>query len=280
MPTTYAHWRFGQACLKKMPKKYKTYVLNNMDIYNLGVHGPDIFFYALDNKDISEYGSEMHLLPGKDFFERCRIVYKTHKEKEAILSYILGFLSHYTLDSVCHAYVNEKKDYSHISHNKIEAEYDKYLIELDKRKPTSVNRSETLKPNEQIANVISYFHPYDTQATMKSLKMQKFIVGLMTCKYDIKRNILNKILLNKQLYDYSDLLIYKEEFEPCKDSNLRLEKLANKALEKYPKLLTGVLDYMFKDKPLPNYFNNNFEGCKEFSNMPILTYEEEKEFTI
>ena len=45
MPTTYAHYRFGDKCINTLPNNLKEIINNNREIFNYGVHGPDIFFY-------------------------------------------------------------------------------------------------------------------------------------------------------------------------------------------------------------------------------------------
>ena len=52
MPTTYTHWRFGQECIDVLPDELKKIVNDHRDLYDIGVHGPDIFFYDQLHKDV------------------------------------------------------------------------------------------------------------------------------------------------------------------------------------------------------------------------------------
>ena len=45
MPTTYAHFRFGNDLLKVLPDETKKTINKNIELYNIGLHGPDILFY-------------------------------------------------------------------------------------------------------------------------------------------------------------------------------------------------------------------------------------------
>ena len=45
MPSTYAHYRFGQDVLKALPAKYRDTLLQEEDLFNIGLHGPDLLFY-------------------------------------------------------------------------------------------------------------------------------------------------------------------------------------------------------------------------------------------
>ena len=65
MPTTYAHWRFGDKCIRMLPDDLQNIILNNRAIFDYGVHGPDIFFYynCLKHNEVNRYGSAMHDIP-------------------------------------------------------------------------------------------------------------------------------------------------------------------------------------------------------------------------
>ena len=47
MPTTYAHYRFGAECISVMPEQLQKIVNEHRALFDIGVHGPDIFFYDL-----------------------------------------------------------------------------------------------------------------------------------------------------------------------------------------------------------------------------------------
>ena len=46
MPTTYAHFQFGQGCLTKLPSEWIRSIDRRPSLYNFGVQGPDLLFYA------------------------------------------------------------------------------------------------------------------------------------------------------------------------------------------------------------------------------------------
>ena len=49
MPTTYAHDLFGQKVYRQMPEEVKQIIRENGELYRIGLHGPDIFFYYFSN---------------------------------------------------------------------------------------------------------------------------------------------------------------------------------------------------------------------------------------
>lgn len=280
MPTAYTHWRFGADCIQKMPEQLQTKVNKYRDIYDIGVHGPDIFFYDLAHKDVADYGYKMHKKPAKDFFEKCKIIYKDSKNKDATLVYILGFLSHFALDSMCHGYVERKKEFSNITHNLVESQYDRHVILLDKRKANLVDRAESLKPNKENAKVISSFYPFNEKVIYRATSSQRKVITMLNCTYEIKEKFLKSLLHSLGHHNFADLFVGFKEEEICEDSNLRLDKLRNKALALYPKLLKNLLAYLNNKEKLSKYFNHNFEAWDDYKDIPVLNYEEELKYKV
>lgn len=281
MPTTYAHWRFGQDCIQTLPDELQKIILEHIDFFNIGVHGPDIFFYDLKHHEIADFGSELHEIPSIGFFENTKEVYKAYEEKEEMLAYILGFISHFALDSTCHGYVERKKEVSQISHNKIEAEWDGHLIIQDNRFVNLVDRAESLKPTKRICRIISYFFPFEQEEVYYACKQQKKFIGLLNYTSPIRFHFFDGLLhiLNKE--DFRDLLISPKENYQCIDSNLRLDKLRKKATKLYPKLVSNYLNYLNGNtKQLNSYFEHNFEQWPDYQEIPILNLEKELQYNI
>ena len=279
MPTTYAHWRFGCDCIETLPDNLKEIVHSNRELFDIGVHGPDVFFYDLRHSDVVAYGYETHFKDGRDFFERAVKVYKENdKDKDAMLAYLLGFLSHFALDSQCHGYVDRKKEVSGISHNKIEAEYDAHLMRIDGKAVNLVNRSESLRPNKFTARIMARFFPFDEKTMLRTTRMHHLIISTLVCKSSFKRNFFYKTMDKLNLKDHRDLLVIPEEMAECADSNLRLDKLRAHALAIYPELVEDFLNAINNDAELPRYFDHNFEPWDDYKEIPILTYEEESEY--
>lgn len=280
MPTTYAHWAFGRECIENMPKNLQEIIHENRDIYNLGVHGPDIFFYDLLNSKAVKYGTSMHDIPAEEFFKKGKEAFKNHNEKAEMLAYLMGFLTHFTLDSTVHGYVERKKEVSNVSHNAIEAQWDRHLMLMDYRTPNLVDRAEALKPNKKNANIISYFHPFDKTTILRCCKWQRRIVKAITAISPFKQNFLQKLLRKIGLNDYADLFIEFEEKEECRDSNLRLDKLCIKALKLYPKLMKNLLNYLNDEEDLNKYFDHDFQPWPDYKEIEVLPIKKELNYKV
>ena len=274
MPTTYTHWRFGVDCIGTLPEEQREVIIHHRKLFDFGVHGPDIFFYDLTHKELPEYGSALHHKPAREFFEHCIEVYsQNNTDREAMLSYLLGFLSHFALDSQCHGYINKKERFSNLSHNKIEAQYDAHMMRLDGRNIDRTSRTASLKPSRKDAEIMARFFPFNGKEIYRTCMWQKFLLSGLNCQSDLKRSLLSKTLEAMKKYDHRDLIVRKQELEGCRDSNLRTDKLRAYALEVYPLLVRNFMDALENGSPLCSYFENDFDSYGE--EIPVLSYEEE-----
>lgn len=120
-------------------------------LYQLGLQGPDMFFYnipILRHRDYRNVGSYMHESHVNEFFANSfyEIQSMDSKQKrEQAISYIAGFLSHYVGDYICHPYVyarighenGKNSAYVYGLHAALENDIDTLLLKKYKKKKTS-----------------------------------------------------------------------------------------------------------------------------------------------
>lgn len=280
MPTTYAHWAFGRDCIELMPKNLQTIIHEHRDIYNIGVHGPDILFYDLLHSEVPKRGNEMHNTPVEEFFKTCKDEFKLHEEKAEMLAYIMGFLTHFTLDSVIHSYVAKKIEVSPVSHNKVESEWDKHVIELDNRKPNLVDRAESLRPNKKNAKIISYFYPFSDKVILRTCKWQKKTIELLNSISHKKINFFENVLGSPKFSYYLDLFMDYEDDDNCRDSNIRMDKLKEKALKLFPKLMQNLINYLNDKDELLEYFEHDLCEWPDYKDIKVLPYKQKINYKV
>ena len=73
MPTTYAHYRFGCDVLAAMPTDLREIVEKHRQLFDFGVHGPDLLFYdkPFSSTRINAIGYASHERTGADFFAQA-----------------------------------------------------------------------------------------------------------------------------------------------------------------------------------------------------------------
>lgn len=284
MPSTYAHYRFGNMALKHLPNNLIKIIESHRSLYDIGVHGPDYLFYyePYHHNPTSSYGFKMHDKLASDFFKKARIAYANHEEKEAMLAYILGFVSHFSLDYTDHSYVEIKETVSKVSHGLIETEYDRHLLIKDGLNPFKEDPVKHIHPTYENAKIIAYFFDdIGVKKVEKALRGMVFYLRLLKSSSDMKRSFLNTSFKAINQYDsLSSLVMKKEADERCLDSNLRLDKLEPKALELFIALANNMYAYLNGQADLDERFYKTFSYQPNYKEIPVYSLNKEKEYEI
>lgn len=130
----------------------KELIKSNIKLFYLGAQGPDIFYYnnilnKEEKKVLNNLGDMLHTRETKKFFEESFIYLENIKDKyeyRNLLVYLLGFLSHFSLDCAVHPYIfyltgfynkNDKRTKIYNSyHKKLEIIIDVLMMKLKKNK--------------------------------------------------------------------------------------------------------------------------------------------------
>lgn len=138
MPGFITHFVFGKEGFKDVTEgKVKEAIRKYRHVYNIGLQGPDIFFYFPGYVLISKknLGTIMHRSEVNAFFsEMLNYMKKTTTiDREILTAYVAGFLGHQTLDSSTHPYIYFFTDYKEgekgyfARHAKYETDIDYYM---------------------------------------------------------------------------------------------------------------------------------------------------------
>lgn len=173
MPGFTTHYLFGVKSYNDLPNNYLKHVISKYRwLYQIGLQGPDIFFYnipILRHRDYRNVGSYMHEYHVNLFFRNClreisRIT--SRQQKEQAVSYFAGYLCHYIADSICHPYVYGRIQYEtggkasqfHGLHAKLENDIDLLLLRKFKhKKPSEFNQAATICLNGQETQFLSHY---------------------------------------------------------------------------------------------------------------------------
>lgn len=222
MPSTYAHYRIGQEVIHKLPANIQKIITHSKELYDIGLHGPDILFYyhPLKMNSINSIGYRLHDEPGFIFFENAKEIIEQNFQDEKYLAYIFGFICHYVLDATCHKYIDEKINISGISHTEIEVEFDRYLMLLDHHDPIRHHLTHHIISNNDYAKIISpFFYKTDAHHIKKALQSMKTYNDLLIAPSRIKRTMIYSLLKVTGNYkEMHGLLVNIHENPECKDS--------------------------------------------------------------
>ena len=286
MPASYAHYHFAKEALSLVKPNIKTLIDQNRSAYDLGCHGPDILFYnePYHKNKVNRTGFALHDQTATTFLKNARQVYANTREKDDsayLLSYLLGFVTHYLLDYNEHSYVEAKIKHSHISHTEIEMEFDRYLMELDEKDPLSYDTAAHLKITKDSAKVLGQLYKLEGKDIYKSVKQMIFYLRLLRVPNKLKRKALikaMKTLAPDKPYDKQIISLTPNAL--CADSNLRMFKYMQKALPLYAQLSENLIAYLNGQSDLDPYFDHTFEYQDNYLDIPVLDIDKEKEYEI
>lgn len=259
MPTTYAHYRFGQEVLRVLDNNMGETLRQNTDLYNLGLHGPDLLFYykPLSSNKINKLGNEIHGLSGQIFFENARPALLSTNDLPKASAYIAGFICHYILDSQCHPYIRTKED--QVSHNEIEAEFDRFLMLEDRLDPIRYKPTGHIKADLENAKCISeFFSGTGPEEILESIKSMKLYLNLLTAANPLLRVLLIGGLKITGSRNKIDLIKKYRPNEACEEINRELIKLYEEALKTAPLLIEEYFSTLISGGKINERFKMNF----------------------
>ena len=173
MPGFTTHYLMGMKAYNDLPNNQLKFIIAKYRwLYQLGLQGPDMFFYnipVLRHRDYRNVGSYMHEEHVNDFFSNALNYIaniKSRLPREEAISYIAGFMCHYIGDSICHPYVYGRinhnpyspSSYTHGLHAGLENDIDAILLNKYKhKKPSQFNQAATICLNGLEMQFVSEF---------------------------------------------------------------------------------------------------------------------------
>lgn len=250
MPTTYTHYKFGKDVMNALPRPLQKIISENRELYDIGLHGPDILFYYrfFMKNHVNQQGYELHDLPADRFFKNALQVIEKSEDKGAAQAYVYGIICHFALDSECHKYVEKMIQVSGISHSEIEMELDRLLLTEDYVNPVTYLGTKHIHPTQRNAEVIASFYENITAEDMKkSLIWMVWVHKLLFAPKDLKRNVLFCLMKLAGLYESNGGMVMSLEPNPACEKYCHLLKkkyagavpLAVGLILKYQKALLG-----------------------------------------
>ena len=240
MPASYAHYRFGKLLLPSLPAHVRQTIQRFRRMYDMGLQGPDFFFYynPFLHTATGELGRVFHRQTGQEFFpEACKAA-----TSDAAKAYLYGLLGHYCLDSTCHPFVNRLAEIGEAGHSPLEAQFERFLLELDGEKsPQTYNMGRNFRLTRGECMTVSGFYPGSTggKVALSIRLMAHFTSFLSHAERRQQMQILQK--LAPGLHDQR----IPEKEDPDLAPYVReLQDLYGQALERYPRMLSQLTDYL------------------------------------
>lgn len=273
MPTTYAHYKFGKEVLGVLPRPLQSSIENHRELFDAGLHGPDLLFYyqAIKKNPVSSQGFELHELPADEFFEHALQVIGASQDPAAARAYIYGFICHFALDSECHKYIEKMIQVSGISHSEIEMEFDRMLLKEDFINPVRYLATNHIHPTEKNAAVIApFFQNLTADTVQKAMKSMIVCHKLMRAPGKTKRSLLFGGMKLIGQYDSLHGMVMSMEPNPeCREYCLLLKKLFEGAVPVAQSLILQYQECLFRGETLSGRFHETFGAGDDWENLTL-----------
>ncbi len=264
MASTYTHYKFADDVLQALPSTISEIIKRERQLYDIGCHGSDLFFYynPLSKNEVNSFGHELHDKKAIEFFTHCVRVLGTTYE-ETTLSYVLGFVTHFALDSCVHGYVERKAQSvtdADFDHGTIEVEFDRYLLVQEGKDPIRSSLIKHIVPSKKNSRIIAKVFPnIGFEKTFTALKSIVMFNNILNAPSKIKRHIV--FFLLKVLGKYDSLRSQIISFDGdarCVETNAELQRRYNEAIPIGVGLVTNFFDACTSKKMLSERFNKTF----------------------
>ena len=273
MPTTYTHYRFGKDVMSALPRPLQKSIEVNRELFDIGLHGPDILFYyqVFSKNHVNGLGYKMHDQMADAFFKRAVEVIGASEDKGAARAYIYGFICHFALDSECHKYIEKMIQVSGISHSEIEMELDRVFLTDDFINPVTYLGTKHIHPTLETAQVIAPFLEGITAEEVKqSLSSMVWVHKLLLAPKPFKRKIVFGGMKIAGMYDSMHGLVMSEQPNPaCADYCQLLKKLYAGAVPLAASLILQYQKVLFHGEELQKRFHETFGAGEDWEKLPL-----------
>ena len=264
MPSTYAHYRFGQDVLNALPDQYRDVLMQYEDLFNIGLHGPDLLFYykPFSHHPLHAEGGRMHRMTGREYFTEAGTTFLARGRRKADYAYLCGFLCHFALDRACHGYIIAMDQEGTASHAEIESELDRILLEEDGLDPVRTNLAAHIHASDRAADVIApYFPGAAKKEILSGIKGLSWFNILLTLPGHLGYRRVDRILQYMPKYSFIHGHMVNLDPNPlCEQSNQDLRKRYEDAVGDACLLIRSFLPVLKGKKKWPDLMDHDFES--------------------
>lgn len=263
MASTYAHYKFAHLVLERLSANVRELVERNIQLYDLGLHGPDVLFYykPLKIHGVSKIGYDLHKRPARGFFCDARAVIRESGGDERYIAYILGFITHFVLDTAVHSYIEKCSSCMTARHIEIEVEFDRALLSREGRNPLREKLTRHLCATDENAAVIACFWEGLTAGKIRrAISSMCFYCNFFVTESRFRRALVNGAFRLIGKYDELKGLFVNPEANPeCRNSCEQLDIRFNAAISVAAETVEHYYKGLSSDAPLDEIFDRSFD---------------------
>ena len=260
MPANYAHYRFGCQLLPTLPANVRRPIQRFRRLFDMGLQGPDLFFYhnILTDDSLKKLAQKLHDMTGREFFTAvCRRL--RTEPTEAGQAYLYGLLAHYCLDSICHPAIGEMTADGQIGHIELETEFDRYLLSLDGiAAPETFDNSPHMKLTKGECVTVASLYPSVTPGNvLQSVKTFAAVTKLLAAPKEKQRRWMLSAS-KKVVPKFTPFIMGSQPNRRCSQLTETLKSLYDEAAALYPAMLEQLTAHMTYNAALGEVFDKAF----------------------
>ena len=241
MPITYAHCRFGEEMLHRMPADVRGTVKRHKMLFDIGLQGPDplLYYPPVWRGKVRRLGQKFHMQTGREFFSRvCRTLRRDPNDSGQ--AYLYGVLCHFALDANCHPLVAQTENPERIA-----MAFDRFLMMRDGC--TSTGQMAHMALTDREWGIISRFYPGTDQRMLrrsvrnmaKARRILEMGDGVTRTAWTLTRG-------------------WSEQLPVCTCWNLPMLERYRQAAESFPEMLLKLIAHLQYNGPLGEKFEPIF----------------------
>ena len=257
MPANYAFHRFGAEALRRLPEAQQRPIQRFRRLYNGGLHGADLFFYAqsIMNTAAGELYHTYHSMTGREFFtQACELLKQNPSEGGTACLY--GLLANYCLNTHLSPLFRDAMAQTGVSRTELEVELDRYLLCQDGKTPAHrQDLSPSLKLTRGECVTLSLFYPPATPANTHAAYSSMIF---WTRRMAAQKRGLTQALLKASKGTFRDQMMADHANHRCLHLDSAMADCCIQALEVYGEMARQLTAYREEGTPLGELFEPAF----------------------
>lgn len=263
MPSTYTHYSLAKEIIPQLPKEIADICKKYENQYLLGAQGPDFFYFyrPIKQNEYIKIGKTIHEAKFRDFLKYTLPVLKEYGIDSMEYAYILGFVTHFTLDSVSHPYIIPQVKKKKFRHAAMETEFDRCLLLSQGENPHKYPMWNTISKDKETIQCVSHLFPDISSKVIGECIRTFYYYRRLYHTPNKFRYYLVKIWFwpRKRREYFGNLLFSYKERKKARKTNPELFIRYRYALKEAVKNIIIFHDDFIKNHPVNEVFYRNFK---------------------
>lgn len=263
MPSTYTHYSLSREIIDILPNDIAAICKKYEPQFQMGAQGPDFFYFyrPIRHNTYTKLGKQIHDTSFDELLKYMMPVLHKYGTDSMEYAYVLGFLTHFTLDSLFHPYVIPQVKKLKFRHTAMETEFDRWLLESQGENPYRYPLWNAISKDRQTIQCVSHLFPDIPSKVIKECLKTYYFYRKTYATPTKFRYFLVKcwFYFRKRKEFFGNLLFSYQERPKAKITNLELAVRYKLALKEAVANIEVFHQDFIKNHPVDERFCRNFK---------------------